>query len=80
MGLIMNNMIYFLGVVFLGVSTTIASWKAAEAKVLKCKSPPKPWYKPWQQPKETCKMSTLSDQKAKELAKPQKEEKKEESK
>jgi len=58
----------------------IASWKAAEAKVLKCKSPPKPWYKPWQQPKETCKMSTLSDQKAKELANPPKEEKKEESK
>jgi len=58
----------------------ISTWKKAEAKVLKCKSPPKPWYKPWQKPKETCKMSTLSDQKAKELAKPQKEEKKEESK
>ena len=47
----------------------IASWKAAEAKVLKCKSPPKPWYKPWHKPKETCKMSTLSDQiKAREEA------------
>ena len=47
----------------------ISSWKAAEAKVLKCKSPPKPWYKPWHQPKETCKMSTLSDQiKAREEA------------
>ncbi len=40
----------------------ISTWKKAEAKVLKCKSPPKPWYKPWQKPKETCKMSTLSDQ------------------
>ena len=40
----------------------ISSWKKAEAKVLKCKSPPKPWYKPWQKPKETCKMSTLSRQ------------------
>ena len=61
----------------------IASWKKAEAKVLKCKSPPKPWYKPWQKPKETCKMSTLSDQiKAREEAekakaqKPKSEEKK----
>ena len=61
----------------------IAAWKKAEAKVLKCKSPPKPWYKPWQKPKETCKMSTLSDQiKAREEAekakaqKPKSEEKK----
>jgi hypothetical protein len=47
----------------------ISSWKKAEAKVLKCKSPPKPWYKPWHKPKETCKMSTLSDQiKAREEA------------
>ena len=47
----------------------ISSWKKAEAKVLKCKSPPKPWYKPWHKPKETCKMSTLSNQiKAREEA------------
>ena len=38
----------------------ISAWKKAEAKVLKCKSPPKPWYKPWQKPKETCKMSSLT--------------------
>merc|ERR1711981_1537094 len=36
----------------------ISAYKKAEAKVLKCKSPPKPWYKPWlKQPKEECKMS-----------------------
>ena len=29
----------------------IASWKAAEKKVLACENPKKPWYKPWQQPK-----------------------------
>ena len=47
----------------------IASWNKAQAKILKCKSPPKPWYKPWHKPKETCKfMSTLSDQYAKEEA------------
>ena len=47
----------------------IAAWNKAQAKVLKCKSPPKPWYKPWHKPKETCKlMSTLSDQYAKEEA------------
>jgi hypothetical protein len=38
----------------------ISAWKQAQAKVLKCKSPPKPWYKPWQKPKETCKMSSLT--------------------
>ena len=38
----------------------ISTWKAAEAKVLKCKLPPKPWWKPWHKPKETCKMSTLT--------------------
>ena len=32
----------------------IASWKKAEKKVLKCKEPPKPWYKPWQKPKSKC--------------------------
>ena len=32
----------------------IASWKKAEQKVLKCKEPPKPWYKPWQKPKSKC--------------------------
>ena len=40
----------------------ISAWKKAEAKVLKCISPPKPWYKPWikqQEPK--CTMSTLSE-------------------
>ena len=35
----------------------ISAWSIAQAKVLKCKSPPKPWYKP----KEECNMSTLSD-------------------
>ncbi len=40
----------------------ISQWKAAEAKVLRCKSPPKPWYKPWHKPKETCKMSSLTVQ------------------
>jgi hypothetical protein len=39
----------------------IAKWKKAEAKVLACKTPPKPWWKPWHKPKETCNMSTLSD-------------------
>jgi len=38
----------------------ISAWKKAEAKVLKCKLPPKPWYKPWAKPKEECKMSTLN--------------------
>ena len=38
----------------------ISAWTKAQAKVLKCKSPPKPWYKPWQKPKETCKMSSLT--------------------
>ena len=48
----------------------ISTFTKAQAKVLKCKHPPKPWYKPWlKQPKEECKMSTLSDLKAKELAK-----------
>ena len=41
----------------------IAAWNKAQAKVLKCKSPPKPWYKPWDKPKETCKfMSTFTKQ------------------
>ena len=39
----------------------ISTWKKAEAKVLACKTPPKPWYKPWHKPKETCTMSTLSN-------------------
>ena len=46
----------------------ISAWTKAQQKVLKCKSPPKPWYKPWSKPKETCKMSTLSDKIAKEKA------------
>ena len=33
----------------------ISTWKKAEAKVLACKTPPKPWYKPWHKPKPTCK-------------------------
>ena len=33
----------------------ISTWKKAEAKVLACKAPPKPWWKPWHKPKETCK-------------------------
>ena len=28
----------------------IAAFKKAEQKVLKCKEPPKPWYKPWHKP------------------------------
>ena len=35
----------------------IASWKKAQQKVLKCKEPPKPWYKPWHKPKPTCPLS-----------------------
>ena len=38
----------------------IKTWEKAKAKVLKCKTPPKPWYKPWSKPKETCNMSTLN--------------------
>ena len=32
----------------------ISAYKQAEKKVLKCKEPPKPWYKPWQKPKPKC--------------------------
>ena len=46
----------------------ISAWTKAQAKVLKCKLPPKPWYKPWSKPKEECKMSTLSDKIAKDKA------------
>ena len=46
----------------------ISTWKKAEAKVLACRTPPKPWYKPWQKPKETCKMSPLSEADEKALA------------
>ncbi len=43
----------------------ISSWTKAQAKVLKCISPPTPWYKPWAKPKQPkCNMSTLSDQRA----------------
>ena len=38
----------------------ISAWEKAQARVLKCKSPPKPWYKPWYKPKEQCKMSTAT--------------------
>ena len=34
----------------------ISQWKKAEAKVLACKTPPKPWYKPWHKSKPTCNM------------------------
>jgi hypothetical protein len=34
----------------------ISTWKKAEAKVLACNTPPKPWYKPWHKPKPTCNM------------------------
>ena len=40
----------------------IKTWEKAKAKVLKCTTPPKPWFKPWSQPQQECKMSTLSDQ------------------
>ena len=41
----------------------ISAWKKAQAKVLACKTQPKPWYKPWHKPKPQCsKMSTFSDQ------------------
>ena len=32
----------------------ISAFKKAEQKVLKCKEPPKPWYKPWQKTKTKC--------------------------
>ena len=38
----------------------IKKWEEAKAKILRCKTPPKPWYKPWSKPKETCNMSTLN--------------------
>jgi hypothetical protein len=41
----------------------ISSWTKAKAKILKCKSPPKPWYKPWQKPKETCKQMATDSEK-----------------
>ncbi len=37
----------------------ISTWKKAEAKVLACKTPPKPWYKPWQKPKPKCETNAL---------------------
>ena len=41
----------------------ISAWKKAEQTVLKCVTPPKPWYKPWAKPKPNCnQMSTLSEQ------------------
>ena len=39
----------------------IKTWEKAKAKILKCKTPPKPWYKPWSKPKETCKMSSFTE-------------------
>ena len=38
----------------------IKTWEKAKKKVLKCNTPPKPWYKPWSKPKETCNMSSLT--------------------
>ena len=38
----------------------IKTWKKAVNKVVKCKTPPPPWYKPWSKPKETCNMSSLT--------------------
>ncbi len=38
----------------------IKTWETALKKVVKCKTPPPPWYKPWSKPKETCNMSTLN--------------------
>ena len=47
----------------------ISSWTKAQDKVLKCISPPTPWYKPWAKPKQSkCTMSTLSDITAREAA------------
>ena len=40
----------------------IKTWEKAKAEVLRCTTPPKPWFKPWSQPQQECKMSTLSDQ------------------
>ncbi len=37
----------------------ISTWKKAEAKVLACKTPPKPWWKPWHKTQETCKMTDI---------------------
>jgi hypothetical protein len=39
----------------------IKTWKKALKKVIKCKTPPPPWYKPWSKPKETCNMSSFTD-------------------
>ena len=40
----------------------ISSWTKAKKEVLKCITPPQPWYKPWSKPKEpTCTMSTISE-------------------
>ena len=39
----------------------IKTWEKAKAKVLKCKTPPRPWYKPWSKPEETCSMSSFTD-------------------
>jgi len=38
----------------------IKTWENAKKKVLRCNTPPKPWYKPWSKPKETCNMSSLT--------------------
>ena len=33
----------------------ISAWNKAEKEVLKCKTPPKPWYQPWKSTKPKCK-------------------------
>ncbi len=45
----------------------ISQWKKAQAKVLACRTPPKPWYKPWHKPKETCTTMTYANKSAREL-------------
>ena len=32
----------------------IASYKKLQDRIIKCTTPPKPWYKPWQKPKLQC--------------------------
>jgi len=39
----------------------IKTWEKAVNKVIKCKTPPPPWYKPWSKPKEKCNMSTFTE-------------------
>ena len=47
----------------------ISSWNKAKESIVKCTTPPKPWYKPWQKkPKQTCKkIMTLVNPSARDL-------------